>query len=73
MFGKDCIIEREFYNGGIQMECEHKFVHLETIRKDYYDSGCTHFLRIDRFYCEKCLEEKEVKKESWCRNTPEWY
>lgn len=53
--------------------CDHKFVHLETIRKDRYDNYCTHFLRIDRFYCEKCLQEKEVKKEDWCRETPEWY
>jgi hypothetical protein len=54
-------------------ECEHKFILLETIRKSYYENHCTKFVRIDRFYCEKCLEQKETRKEDWCRETPEWY
>ena len=53
--------------------CDHKFVHLETIRKDKYDRDCTDYLRIDRFYCEKCLEQKEIRKEELRRERPEWY
>jgi hypothetical protein len=53
--------------------CEHKFVHLETIKKDKYDRDCVSYLRIDRFYCEKCLEQKEIRKEELRRERPEWY
>ena len=55
------------------MDCEHKFVHLDTIRKNYADGWGTNWILVDRFYCEKCLEEKEVKKEKWSRERPEWY
>lgn len=56
-----------------QDNCEHKFVHLETIKK--YDSGGyqTRWICIDRFFCEKCLCEKEIKKEEYNREKPEWY
>lgn len=56
------------------MECNHKYVHLETAK--WIDSSGTYnngFFRIDRFFCEKCLDRKEVKKSEWCRETPEWF
>ena len=55
-------------------ECNHKYVHLETIRYTD-DSGAyrTGFIKIDRFFCEHCLEQREIKKEEWSRETPEWY
>lgn len=54
--------------------CAHKFVHLET--KKWTDASGTYqigWLRMDRFFCEKCLEQRQEKKEEWSRNKPEWY
>ncbi|QDV86948.1 beta-glucosidase [Planctomycetes bacterium TBK1r] len=54
--------------------CEHRFVHLDTKKKDCYGGGYqTHFVRVDRFFCEKCLEEKVIKKDEYSRDTPEWF
>ena len=60
-------------------ECtEHKWVHKETskIREMYRYSNS--FYQTDFYFCEKCLEEKEVSK-YWSgndaevrRNAPEW-
>lgn len=44
-------------------EHTHKFVHLT---RESYKQDCgryaTKYVRIDYFYCEECLEEKEIKK-----------
>jgi hypothetical protein len=55
--------------------CDHKFVHLDTIKKHDTSGYNTQFIRIDRFFCEKCLEQKEVRKSEYAysRETPEWY
>ena len=59
--------------------CNHNFKFLETIKHKYaedYYYGCWHykFLRIDKYYCTKCLEQKEIKKSSCdCSSVPEWY
>jgi hypothetical protein len=39
------------------------------------DSGGyqSRFLRVDTFYCDGCLEQKEVKREEYSRDTPDWY
>lgn len=60
------------------MNCEHKFVHLDTIKRkiDEYPSYGNTYIRIDTFYCEKCLETKEVKKEKYVGyrgSIPDWY
>jgi len=55
-------------------KCDHKFVHLDT--NTWTDTSGAYqigWFRIDRFFCEKCLEEKSVKKEEWARDKPEWY
>lgn len=44
--------------------CEHKFVHKST--DGFYRSNgrySWHYCLIDYFFCEKCLQEKEIKKE----------
>lgn len=44
--------------------CEHKFVHLRN--DSYYRSASRYsweYVCIDYYFCEKCLEEKEVKKD----------
>lgn len=60
--------------------CEHKYVHKETIREKVSygrsSSRSENFIQIDYYFCEKCLEEKTVKKE-WCgqlhySDCPDW-
>lgn len=54
--------------------CDHKFTFLRTAKKvDGSGSYHSHFVRIDTFFCEKCLEQKTVRKEEYSRETPEWY
>jgi len=56
-------------------KCIHKFVFLETSknREQYTHGYCSNWVRTDRFYCEKCLETKEIKKQESCIDKPEWY
>lgn len=53
--------------------CVHHWVFIES----HYttESGTYQFCwrRFDRFYCDKCLEQKETKKEEWSRDRPEWF
>ena len=54
-------------------KCEHKFVFLETIKfqeKSTYQIGWN---RIDKYFCEKCLEYKDKQIKEWSRDKPEWY
>ena len=53
--------------------CQHKWVHKETKRKSSYEGWDSKYTKIDIYYCEKCLEEKIVKKEEFSRDCPEWY
>lgn len=55
------------------MECEHQWVFIES--KYSSDPGAYQICwkRLDRFYCQKCLEQKEVKKQEWDREKPEWF
>jgi hypothetical protein len=54
--------------------CEHKFVYLDTSKwEDYSGSYNTKFVRVDRFFCERCLKEQENKREEYSRETPDWY
>lgn len=54
--------------------CEHKFIYMETNKSHHYDGPFnTHWIRIDRFFCEKCLEYRDKKQEDWSRDKPEWY
>lgn len=58
------------------MDCNHKFIHLET--EAFSESTGRYMItwkRIDRFYCEKCLEEKEIIKRHESvdsHNLPDW-
>lgn len=58
--------------------CEHKFVHLETIKKKQQyiaNTGGSYspWERTDRFFCEKCLEVVEKTKEGYEREQPNWF
>ncbi len=54
--------------------CEHKYIHLETryIKTDSSHVSNT-YKRIERFFCEKCCEEKVIKKEECRTYIPEWF
>ena len=54
---------------------QHKWVHLETTYARPRESGnrvyC--YKRVDRFFCETCLEQDEVKREEHLDSRPDWY
>ena len=54
--------------------CEHKWVYQCTDYK--YDRGGygNQYTKIDTYYCEKCLERKEIiAKDEYSREIPYWY
>jgi hypothetical protein len=55
--------------------CEHKYVHYDCKKTNKYlvTIGMTEWTRIDYFFCEKCLDEKEKRKQETSRDKPEWY
>jgi len=56
--------------------CSHKWVHRETIRKKKPNGRYNFiFTKIDYYFCEKCLDEKEKCKSADCmeESPPEWY
>ncbi len=62
----------------VTKSCEHKFVHLETVKEKPRGIPNTYSIlgwkRIDRFFCEKCLEQKEfVKTAPHYEDTPDWF
>ena len=41
--------------------CEHKWVWRNASKRNDRGGGYnTHFIRVDYYFCEKCLEQKEV-------------
>lgn len=54
-------------------ECEHKWVFIDSIYGSESGTYQIGWKRLDRFFCEKCLQQKEVKKEEWNRETPAWW
>lgn len=58
----------------LEKVCEHRWVFIESHYKADSSGGyniC--YSRLDRFYCEKCLEQKEVTKREHSREKPEWF
>lgn len=46
-------------------ECEHNYIFQDTSKKHFvsgYEHYTAHFERVDRYYCSKCLDIKEVVK-----------
>lgn len=56
--------------------CNHKYVHLETVKTcnegAYYKSENV-YTKVDRYFCEKCLDTKEVTKTEVSVEKPFWY
>lgn len=52
--------------------CAHKFVHIEAV---YGSAGGRYRMwrRVDRFFCERCLEPREIQKEELSERSPEWW
>jgi hypothetical protein len=55
--------------------CDHKYVHFDCKKRQEYSvtTGMTLWTRIDYFFCEKCLDEKEKRKHETSRDKPEWF
>lgn len=56
--------------------CNHIFKLAEIIyyRRGYSHSRSVYWHRIDRFFCEKCLYQEEVKKEEMTYGErPDWF
>lgn len=55
-------------------ECKHQYEHLETSR--WHDSSGGYQIQwvlIQRFFCTRCLDIREVRREEWSREKPDWY
>lgn len=55
--------------------CEHKWIFQESAYRREPSSGYNDlYERIDTYFCEKCLETKEiVAKHEYSRGKPYWY
>jgi hypothetical protein len=54
--------------------CTHKFVHFDTTYKTSKEGYHSYYWkRIDRFYCERCLELKDVVREQISEYSPDWW
>lgn len=55
-------------------ECEHDYRHIETIygqrNEGHYNIL---FIRIDRYACRRCLEDREKEKSESARTAPDWW
>lgn len=57
-------------------QCKHKWIFMESVcrtkKHDYY----VEYIRTDLFFCEKCLEQKQVQRNSdqtFDKPAPDWY
>ena len=53
----------------------HKYVFLQTRKWSNYDGNRnTHYIRVDEFFCEKCLEYEEKRFDEYKREVaPDWF
>lgn len=56
-----------------ESQCKHRFVHFSTKNMSSKGEYQTRYTRIDLFFCIKCLEQREVKKEEASREAPSWW
>ena len=58
------------------IKCDHVWRHMNTIHRRLDDRFVCTFIRIDEFFCERCLQTREVKKEKQDgrrSNPPDWF
>lgn len=59
--------------------CDHDFVHLESIKTEtpVSYSYVTEFKKVDRFYCRKCLEQRDIVHQQEINRSykrfPDWW
>jgi hypothetical protein len=54
--------------------CKHKWVFQSSEYKFSRGTYNNNYYRLDTYYCEKCLEVKEIEAKSECdRYAPYWY
>jgi len=43
-------------------ECDHEFVYMESIKteKPVSYSYCIELKKVDRFFCKKCLQQRDI-------------
>ena len=55
-------------------KCKHSYLHLGTIYFVERMHNCFYWHRVDRFYCSKCLDIREIEKEEMTYGSrPKWY
>jgi len=56
--------------------CDHDYKHIETVKKSELKNYSMTYTKLDRYYCSKCLDEKEkIRKEERLSHEklPEWW
>jgi hypothetical protein len=56
--------------------CDHKWVLMNTRKscKGASEYGYQiKYIKVMQFFCEKCLETKEKRLETFSKETPDWY
>jgi len=53
-----------------KQKCEHKFVHLKDLGTR--ETGYRQWVGVDLFFCEKCLEQREVERKLEERRSHAW-
>ena len=46
---------------------------METICRTESGTFQIHWIKTDRFFCERCLEQKATTTDEWSREKPDWY
>ena len=60
-------------------KCKHEFIYMETVkqrgeRPSFGISSSVEWKRIDRFYCNKCLDIKDITKTvRGYEDKPDWF
>ncbi len=53
--------------------CNHKYIHLDTSKWSRSETYNFLFVRVDRFFYEKCLDERVKERKEYSRDTPDWF
>lgn len=53
--------------------CKHEWRFLRTARFTESGSYQSNYIRIDVFFCSRCLKLEQVKQEQYARETPDFF